>query len=94
MKLYIFARRDKKLQAFDLPYYKREDVEHEVEGVSRGLKFVKPEERARAADLALYYLGSFDDVKGKFDLLEEPEKLIDFEDYVPSREELKNEQAA
>lgn len=89
MKIYVYCARDKKLGAYQFPEYKTEDKEHIAEGTARSLKVVQVEaiEKARLRDQALYFMGSFDDVKGKFDLLEEPEKLIDYEDYLPRKEE-------
>ena len=90
MKLYVYCARDKKLGAYQVPEYKTEDPEHVSEGTARSLKVVAFEtiEKARLKDQALYFFGTFDDVKGKFDLLEEPEKLIDYEDYLPRSEEV------
>jgi len=88
MKVYVYCSRDKKLGAFQTPEFKTEDPEHVSEGTARALKVVPIEniEKARLRDQALYHLGSFDDLKGKFELLEEPEKLIDYEDYLPRSE--------
>ena len=93
MKIYIYCARDKKLGAFQNPEYKTEDKEHIAEGTARSLKVVQVGaiEKARLRDQALYFMGSFDDVKGKFDLLDEPEKLLDYEDYLPRKEELHGE---
>ena len=81
MKKYVYILRDKKLGAFENPILRVDDVEHVVESYVRGLKLVSSEEAVRARDMALYYLGIFDDVTGKFELLEREEKLLDFEDY-------------
>lgn len=90
MELFVFSRRDKKLGAYDVPFFEREDVEHVKVKTIRALKFVKPEEVARAADFALYFVGMFDDVSGKFSLLPEAEKIFDFEDYLPRKADLEN----
>lgn len=88
MKLFIYCARDKKLGAYQVPEYKTEDPEHISEGTARSLAVVQGEtiEKARLKDQALYFMGYFDDVKGKFELLEEPQKLIDYEDYLPRKE--------
>lgn len=86
MKKFVFVLRDKKLGAFGDPVCKVEDVEHVVELVSRSLKDVPIEQRAKSRDQALYYLGTYDDISGKFDLLEQPDKLLDYEDFVPRLE--------
>lgn len=88
MDLYVYSVRDKKLGAFDAPHFAHDDPEHMSEGISRELKRIKPEDISRAADCALYYLGQFDDIEGKFELLASPEKLIDYEDYVPRKSEV------
>lgn len=88
MKLYIYSLRDKKLGAYDGPKYITEDPEHYAEGVARSLKRVDdPQVYAKARDMSLYYMGQFDDVSGAFELIA-PEKLIDYEDYLPSKEEV------
>lgn len=96
MKIYVYSARDKKLGAYQFPEYKVEDPEHVAEGTARALKVVPLDniEKARLNDQALYYLGSFDDISGKFDLLAEPEKLIDYEDYLPRKDEVKDGQVA
>ena len=83
MKKYVFAVRDKKLGAFGDPVFKVEDVEHVTEIAVRSLKDVPVEQLGRVRDQALYYLGEFDDVKAEFSLLEHPEKICDYEDYLP-----------
>ena len=91
MKLYVYSVRDKKLGAYGAPRFANDDSEHMSEGVARDLKRIKPEQIDEAADCALYYLGKFDDISGKFELLDQPEKLIDYEDYVPRKKDLKDD---
>lgn len=90
MKHFIYCQRDKRVGAFETPFFKTEDVEHVTEGTARGLKYVKPEEYSVARDRALYFLGTFDDVTGKFELVPQEEKLLDFEDYLPKKEDVPN----
>ena len=90
MKKYIYILRDKKLGAYDNPILRVDDVEHVVESYVRALKVCSPEEAVRARDMTLNYFGTFDDVTGKFDLLDHEEKLLDFEDYIPRKEEAKD----
>lgn len=94
MKKYVYCLRDKKLGAYDNPVFLTEDPEHYAEGVARSLKRVDdPQVYVKARDMALYYLGKFDDVSGVFEL-PVAEKLIDYEDYLPQKEEvLKNVKA-
>ena len=82
MKLYIYCLRDKKLGSYEPPIFKNVDTEHFTEASARGLRLLSDEEKPRAKDMALYYLGEFDDTKGKFELLEHEEKLLDYEDYI------------
>ena len=88
MKYFVFCLRDKKLGAFDLPQFKKEDKEHVLEDTVRSLRLVSPEQsdRSRLADQALYYVGEYDDLTGKLSQLDEEEKLLDFEDYIPRKE--------
>ena len=86
MKKYVFVVRDKKLGAFGDPVFKVEDVEHVTELAVRSLKDVSSEQLGRVRDQALYFLGTFDDVSAKFDLLEREEKIVDYEDYLPRLE--------
>lgn len=90
MKKFVFALRDKKLGAYQDPIFKVEDKEHVVESYARGLKLIRPEEVARARDMSLYYLGEYDDINGTFNLLEHEEKLLDFEDFIPRKDEIKD----
>lgn len=82
MEIYIYCTRDKKLGSFNVPYFDREDKQHHLIMSVRSLARVPAENVAYAKDQALYYLGHFDDEQGKFVLLPEPEKLVDFEDYI------------
>lgn len=87
MEKYVFCLRDKKLGAYQNPFYRNDDKEHVIEDYVRSAKLSPASDRARVADLALYFLGAFDDIKGEFVLTEQPEKLLDLEDYVPKKED-------
>lgn len=87
MKKFVFVLRDKKLGAYQDPIFKVEDKEHVVESYARGLKLIRSEEVARARDMSLYFLGEYDDINGNFNLLEHEEKLLDFEDFIPRKDE-------
>lgn len=84
MKLYIYTIRDKKLQSYEPPVFKDDEPERCKEKTARGLRLIEESAKARARDMALYYLGQFDDETGKFELLEHEEKLLDYEDYIQS----------
>lgn len=87
MKLYVYSLRDKKLQHYQPPVFKDDEPERCSEKIARGLRLIRDEEKARARDMALYYLGFFDDETGKFELLEHEEKLLDYEDYLQKEKE-------
>lgn len=92
MKVYVYSVRDKKLGAYSAPVVKNDDPEHLSEIMSRSMKKMEdPQQIVEARDCALYYLGQFDDIKGKFECLAEPEKLLDYEDYLPRKEEIVND---
>lgn len=82
MELYVYCYRDKKLEAYDKPFYELNEPEKQSKLIARSCLLIRPEEKARAADQALYYFGTFDDETGKFDLKQEAEKLLDLEDYI------------
>lgn len=83
----IFAYKDKSIKCFTPPRFEKDDVEQFKEATIRGcLKLTTEEDKMMARDRALYYFGTFNDTEAKFDLLPEPEKLIDFEDYVRKEE--------
>ena len=84
MERFVYVLRDKKLQSYLDPFFKDDDPEKTTIKTSRGLKLIPEDEKPRAKDMALYYLGKFDDESGKFDLLEHEEKLLDYEDYIQS----------
>lgn len=90
MKKFIYSVRDKKLGAYGAPHFSNEDSEHTVAMVVRGLVRTPSSEIDEVADQALYFLGEFDDISAKFNLLAEPEKLVDYEDYVPRKAEVKS----
>lgn len=87
MKLFIYGVRDKKLGAMpNGPVFRRDDVEHMTELYVRSVRVTEESQRSEVADQALYFLGTFDDVQMKFELLPEVEKLVDAEDYLPKKE--------
>lgn len=102
MILHILSFRNKGLKAWSNPHYSDIDPEKCAVQLSRGLASCRPEQRASYKRLALYCLGTFDDESGKFDLLSEPEFLLDCdevpilaepEQVVIKREEVKEDGA-
>lgn len=85
MKKFVYCVRDKKLGAFGTPVCSNEDSEHVVAMTCRSLVRTPADQISETADQALYFLGEFDDISGKFNLVAEPEKLMDYEDYVPRK---------
>lgn len=82
---YVFTFRNKVAQYYDQPFFSKEDKEHVKENYARACLLSKPEEHAKLKEMALYYFGTFDDIKGTFDLVPE-EKLLDLEDYIKGGE--------
>lgn len=82
MEKYVYAFRDEKLGAFNDPQYDVMDKEHKKDIIARSCLQCPEEQRARVADTTLYFLGTFDDVKGTFNLLVYPELLLNLRDYI------------
>lgn len=83
MKHSIYCFRDKKLGIYLIPEYSTDEKEVRVEKVIRSTKSVdKPEEIIKVRDMSFYLMGYYEDVDGKFEILELPEKLLDLEDFV------------
>lgn len=93
MEVYVYIWRDKKLGVYGNPQFTTEDKEHVAVGTARGLAGITDAmKKAQAKDSALYYVGTFDDITGKFDLLPELEKILDAEDYIKSDAEIENKE--
>lgn len=82
MKLHIYCVRDKKLQAYGTPQFAKDYPDQQAETCIRGLKKGEADQVPGARDCALYYFGTYDDNSGKFEILPETQKLIDYEDYM------------
>ena len=82
VKLPVFAFKDKKTQSFAKPIITEQSKEVYVKGTLRAAVRAEGVDKAYAKDQALYYLGTYDDGTAKFDLLEDPEKIFDLEDYI------------
>lgn len=82
MKLYVYVYRDKMLSCYKTPMIVDLDKEHFPVVVTREMMRTTGTQRAMAKDLALYYLGTYNDETAKFDLLPIEEKLLDLEDYL------------
>lgn len=60
----------------------REDADEYREMIVRGILKLDQQTLLTIKDNSYYYIGTFDDVTGKFDLLDEYVKLLDAEDYI------------
>lgn len=84
MKLTLITLYNSYLGCYDKPVFeniKREDLKEQY---TRSV-LSNPDQAyaAKAADKTVCYLGTFDDVTGKFDLLPDPEKVIDLASAFP-----------
>lgn len=77
MILHILSFRNKGLKAWSNPHYTDIDPEKCAIQLSRAISSCSPEQRASYKRLALYCLGTFEDETGKFEVLDEPEFLLD-----------------
>lgn len=82
MILDVLAYKNKAAGMFANPFYSQEKLENAEVNMSRALIINGPELQAKYKHLALYKLGTFDDVKGTFDVLKEPEFIFDCDDII------------
>lgn len=82
MKKFVYAYRDAKLGAFNDPKLDVMDKEHMAETIARSCIKCPEENKSFIADQTLYYLGTFDDVKGSFELEQYPELILTCRDYI------------
>ena len=72
----VYAFRDRLTKAFTRPILETSTVENYVESITRAF-MVEPEvQHVKSKDLTLYHLGTYDDTKAAFALLDEPECLL------------------
>lgn len=76
MILNVICFKNMKVDAFTNPQFL--DIEPKKAAVQliRSMK-VNPEKAHPYQNLVMYFIGTFDDESGKFDLLDEPEMLVD-----------------
>lgn len=82
IKLNVFAFKDKMVGSWSKPIVTNETKDSYVKGSIRAAIRSQGNDRAYAKDQALYFLGTYDDGTGTFDLLKDAEKCCDLEDYV------------
>lgn len=84
MKLTLITLYNSYLGCYDKPVF--ENIKYEdLKDQYRRSVLSNPEQAyaAKAADKTVCYLGTFDDVTGKFDLTSEPEKVLDLASCFP-----------
>lgn len=82
MILDIFAFRNKKMKAFTNPWFSQDKLENMEVNLSRSIILGGPDMVAKYKNLVLYHFGTFDDEKGKYILLDEPELVCDCDDII------------
>ena len=76
MILGVFAYRNKAIQAYAQPIYDDRSKEVVAESVSRSLVLADAKAKENIKSCDFYYFGTFDDKTGKYDLLDQPELLV------------------
>lgn len=84
MILDVVAFKNKKLKCWTNPIFTQEKLENLETNYYRAIGTGGPVAKEKMKGLALYHFGTFDDVKGKYELLEEPEYLFDCDDIISS----------
>lgn len=82
MILDVLCYRNKKMKCFANPIYTQEKLENMELNVTRAIIAGGPAAKEKMKGLALYHLGTFDDEKGVFDLMKEPELMFDVDDII------------
>lgn len=81
MKLEILCIKNKGMGCWSQPWFVQSKLENEAEGLARTISF-NSEARVKYKKCALYHLGTFDDVTGKYDLLKDYVLLLDCDDVI------------
>lgn len=84
MILDVLAYRNKKMKCYTNPFYSQEKIENYEVNIGRSLIAGGPAAVEKMKNLALYLFGQFDDVAGKYILLDEPELICDIDDIIAS----------
>lgn len=85
MILNVICHYDKLLQIYTRPVFtvtKKKDLAEEF----RRMIVPAPEKVFQYKDMEVYYLGTYDDEKAKFELLDKPEFIVRLEDFFPAKE--------
>lgn len=86
MLLNVFAYKNELLDCFTNPFFTDVDVEKMSVNVSRQIVIEK--DKDKIAHLKFYFIGTFDDVTGKFSLLEEPKLLLCTDDIIGGKKDV------
>lgn len=89
MKKYIYAFKNIKSGQFGTPVYEVIDNDQAVEAYTAAAKECPEQEKARNAELDLYYLGTFETKTGVSDLVE-PIYLLSLKEVIYGRDEKQN----
>lgn len=85
MILNVIANYDKLLKVYTRPVFtntKKADLAEEA----RRMIVPNPEKMFQLKDMEMYYLGTYNDEKAMFELLDKPEFIVRLEDFFPSKE--------
>lgn len=82
MILEVFAFRNKRMKCYANPYFSQEKLDNIETNLGRSIVMGGPEMQKKYKSLALYHFGTFDDCSGKYDLLAEPELIVDCDDII------------
>lgn len=89
MILDVLSFRDKKITCWSNPFFTQDKVENIATSLQRTIILGGEEVKKKYEKKALYRFGTFDDVSGKYDLLESPELIVDCDDIIASIPEVK-----
>lgn len=85
MMLNVVALYDKLLKVYTRPTFvntKKSDLAEEY----RRMIVPAPEKAFQLKDMEVYFLGTYNDEKALFELLDKPEFIVRLEDFFPSKE--------
>lgn len=89
MKFHIYTNFNRKVECFERPLVRIEDPDEYCELVSRDFKASDDNAKTKMSEYNLIYVGTYDDVTGKFDLIE-PNVIMDCSVFNELHKEEKN----
>lgn len=84
MILDVIAFKNKKLKCWANPTFTQDKLENLETNYHRAIAAGGQVAKEKMKGLTLYHFGKFDDIKGKYELLDEPEFLFDCDDLIAS----------